>query len=99
MVEDDTGGDRSRHLDDANSTNEQSTRPITEEQASIPDPIDIVMHDDTKKRDTDLLFRIGGFYRLLDLINEQGSGGAGMRIINFHSAALLRLNLLSFSSG
>ena len=27
---------------------------------------------------TDLLFRIRGLYRLLDLISEQGSGGAGM---------------------
>jgi len=98
VVEDDTGGDRSLHLDDANSTNEQSTRPIIEDQTSIPDPIDVVMHDETNESEADLLFRIDRFYRLLDLINEQGSGGAGTLLL-FHSATLLRLSLLSFSSG
>ena len=40
--------------------------------------IDVVMHDEPKGNDPDLLYRICGLYRLLDLINEQGSGGAGM---------------------
>ena len=36
-------------------------------------------HTDERKRDdADLLLRIRGLYRLLDLISEQGSGGAGM---------------------
>ena len=78
VVEDDTGGDRSLRLDDANSTNEQSMRPIIEEQTSIPNPIDAAIHDELKGNDTDLLSRIRGLYRLLDLINEQGSGEAGM---------------------
>ena len=34
--------------------------------------------DEPKGDDTDLLFRIRGLYRLLDLISEQGSEGAGM---------------------
>jgi len=36
------------------------------------------MHDEPKENVTDLLFRIRGLYRLLDLISEPGSGGAGM---------------------
>ena len=34
--------------------------------------------DEPQGGDADLLFRIRGLYRLLDLISEQGSGGAGM---------------------
>ena len=34
--------------------------------------------DEPKEDDTDLLFRMRGLYRLLDLISEQGSEGAGM---------------------
>ena len=34
--------------------------------------------DGPRRDDADLLFRIRGLYRLLDLISEQGSGGAGM---------------------
>jgi len=36
------------------------------------------MRDEASGDDTDLMFRVRGLYRLLDLINEQGSGGAGM---------------------
>ena len=57
---------------------ELPTHPVIEEQATITDPIDAVMCDEPKRDDPDLLFRIRGFYRLLDLISEQGSGGAGM---------------------
>lgn len=77
VTEGDTGGDHSLHPD-TNSTKQQSTHPVNEEQTSTADPIDVVMHDAPKEIDTDLLFRIRGLYRLLDLINEQGSGGAGM---------------------
>jgi len=76
-IEGDTGGGRSQHLD-THSSEEQSTHPVIEEQTSIPDPIGVVMHGELKGNDTDLLSRIRGLYRLLDLINEQGSGGAGM---------------------
>ena len=76
-VEDDTGDDPSLHLD-TNSPKLQATHPVIEEQPSTADPIDVVVHDELKGNDTDLLFRIRGLYRLLDLINEQGSGGAGM---------------------
>jgi len=75
-IDADMGDDRSQHLD-TNSTEQQSMHTAIEEQTSIPDPIDVVMHDEPKESDTDLLFRIHGLYRLLDLINEQGSGGAG----------------------
>jgi len=44
----------------------------------LVDPIDVVMHDKSKENVTDLLFRIRGLYRLLDLISEPGSGGTGM---------------------
>ena len=77
LVEGDMADDRSQRLD-TNLTEQQSAHPIIEEQTSIPDPIDVVMHDEPKESETDLLFRIHGLYRLLDLINEQGSGGAGM---------------------
>ena len=76
-VEDDIGSDGSLHADTI-SLKEQPTHPVIEEQATTADPIDVVMCDDPNGDDTDLLFRIRGLYRLLDLINEQGSGGAGM---------------------
>ncbi len=63
---------------DANWFKELPTHPVIEEQAPIMDPIDVDMCDEPKGDDTDLLFRIRGLYRLLDLISEQGSGGAGM---------------------
>lgn len=44
------------------------------------DPVDVIMHDEPKESDMDLLSRIHGLYRLLDLISEQGSGGTGMMI-------------------
>ncbi len=76
-VEDDIGSDGSLHADTI-SLKEQPTHPVIEEQATTADPIDVVMCGDPNGDDTDLLFRIRGLYRLLDLINEQGSGGAGM---------------------
>ena len=76
-IEGDMGDDRSRHLE-TNATKRQSTHPVIEEQASIPGPIDLFIHDEPKEVNTDFLLRIHGLYRLLDLINEQGSGGAGM---------------------
>ena len=76
-VEDDAGGDHSLHPN-TNSLEEQPTYPVIEEQATIENPIDVVMRDEPNGDDADLLFRIRGLYRLLDLINEQGSGGAGM---------------------
>ena len=57
---------------------ELPTHPVIEEQATITDPIDVVIPDEPKGDDADLLYRIRGLYRLLDLISEQGSGGAGM---------------------
>jgi hypothetical protein len=48
----------------------------------MPDPFDVIMHEDPKEVDMDLLSRIHGLYRLLDLISEQGSGGAGMMIVS-----------------
>ena len=54
--------------------------PGSEEQAKITDPVGVAMCDEPKRDDADLLFRIHGLYRLLDLISEQGSGGAGMII-------------------
>ena len=75
-AEGDIGDDRSLHLD-ANSPNQQLTLPVIEEHATTTVPIDVVMHDEPKRDDADLLYRIRGLYRLLDLISEQGSGGAG----------------------
>ena len=68
-VEDDVGSDVSLHADTI-SLKEQPTHPVIEKQATTADA--------PNGDDTDLLFRIRGLYRLLDLINEQGSGGAGM---------------------
>ena len=59
------------------SANNQDT-PLLSEQ--MPDPDDVIMHEDPKEVDMDLLSRIHGLYRLLDLISEQGSGGTGMMI-------------------
>ena len=76
-VEDDIDDECSSHLD-TNSPKEQPTHPITEERATVTSPLDVDMHPEPKENVTDLLFRIRGLYRLLDLISEQGSGGAGM---------------------
>ena len=76
-VGDDIDSDVSLHADTI-SLKEQPTHPVIEEQATTADPIDVVTCDAPNEDDTDLLFRIRGLYRLLDLINEQGSGGAGM---------------------
>ena len=46
----------------------------------MQDPVDVIMHDGPRELYMDLLSRIQGLYRLLDLISEQGSGGAGMII-------------------
>jgi len=46
----------------------------------MQDPVDVIMHDGPRELSMDLLSRIHGLYRLLDLISEQGSGGAGMMI-------------------
>jgi len=45
-----------------------------------PNPVDVIIHEEPKESDIDLLSRIHGLYRLLDLISEQGSGGTGMMI-------------------
>ncbi len=95
-MEGDIGDDLSLHLD-ANSPTQQPTHPIIEEQPTITDPMDVVMHDEPKGNDPDLLYRIRGFYRLLDLINEQGSGGAGM--INASHSKLSGLKLPFLPSG
>ena len=95
-VEGNIGDDVSLHLD-ASSPNQQPTHPAIEEHTTITDPIDVVMHDEPKLNDPDLLYRIRGLYRLLDLINEQGSGGAGM--IKASYATLSRLKLPLFPSG
>ncbi len=95
-VEGDIGNNLSLHLD-ANSPNQLPTHPVIEEQATIPDPIGVVMDKEPKGNDPDLLYRIRGLYRLLDLINEQGSGGAGM--IDAPYATLSRLKLPLFPSG
>ena len=75
-VEDDIDGDHSLHPD-TTPLDQQPTHPVIEEQETIANPIDVDMRDGPNGDDTDLLFRIRGLYRLLDLINEQGSGGAG----------------------
>ena len=106
-VEGAIGDNLSLHLD-ASSHNQQPTHPVIEEHATITDPIDVVMHeitdpidvvmhDEPKGNDPDLLYRIRGLYRLLDLINEQGSGGAGM--IKSPYSTLSRLKLPLFPSG
>jgi hypothetical protein len=58
----------------ADSVKNEVTPLATEE---TPDPVDVIMHEELKEIDMDLLSRIHGLYRLLDLISEQGSGGAG----------------------
>ena len=63
---------------DANWYKGLPTPPVIEEQATTTNPIDAVTCDEPKGDDADLLFRIRGLYRLLDLVSEQGSGGAGM---------------------
>jgi len=70
------GGDSSLHPD-TNSPKEQPTHPI-KHKATTVGPMDVAMRDEASGDDTDLMFRIRGLYRLLDLIDEQGSGGAGM---------------------
>ena len=95
-VEGDIGDGVSFHLD-ASSPNQQPTHPVIEEHTTITDPIAVVMHDEPEGSDPDLLSRIRGLYRLLDLINEQGSGGAGM--IKAPYTTLLRLKLPLFPSG
>jgi hypothetical protein len=58
----------------AGSVKDQVTPLATEE---VPDAGGAIMHKKPKESDMDLLSRIHGLYRLLDLISEQGSGGAG----------------------
>ena len=72
-VEDNRDGDHSLHPD-TTSLDQQPTYPVIEEQATIANPIDVDMRDVPNEDDTDLPFRIRGLYRLLDLIDEQGSG-------------------------
>jgi len=55
------------------------------------------MQGEPKGNDTDLVFRIRGLYRLLDLISEQGSGEAGR--VNVPSCYISRLNPRSFPRG
>ena len=76
-VDGDIGDVHSLHPD-TNSLKQQPAHPVIEEQVTTADPINVVMCDEASGDDTDLLFRIRGLYRLLDLINEQGAGGAGM---------------------
>jgi len=57
--------------------NNQDMLLITE---VTPNPVDVIIHEEPKESDMDLLSRIHGLYRLLDLISEQGSGGTGMMI-------------------
>ena len=60
-----------------NPVNNQDTPLATE---GTLDPVDIIMHDGPNEPEMDLLSRIHGLYRLLDLISEQGSGGIGTMI-------------------
>ena len=71
------GNVRSLHFD-TNSPNQRPTHPVIEEQTPTTDQTDTATHDEPKGNDTDLLYRIHGLYRLLDLTSGQGSGGAGM---------------------
>ena len=71
------GNARSLQLD-TNSPNQQFTQPVIEEQTLTTDQTAVAMHDEPKGNNTDLLYRIHGLYRLLDLTSEKGSGGAGM---------------------
>jgi hypothetical protein len=80
-----------------NSPRPPSTHPVIDEQTPIADQVDVVMHDVPEEIDTDLLARIRGLYRLLDLINEQGSGGAGM--IKVPHCYIIKTQLTSFPSG
>ena len=66
-----------RVISSVHSANNQETPPLPED---MPDIVDVIMHEDSKEVDMDLLSRINGLYRLLDLISEQGSGGTGMLI-------------------
>ena len=79
-IERDIGGDGSLYPDalNANWSEELPTHSVIEEQATIANPIGVAMYNEPKRDDADLLFRVHGLYRLLDLISEQGSGGAGM---------------------
>ena len=56
------------------ANNQETPRPSED----MPDLVDVILHEDSKEVDMDLLSRINGLYRLLDLISEQGSGGTGM---------------------
>jgi len=76
-VEGDISGERSLHPD-TNSPKEQPMHPAIKEMVTTAGPIDTITRDEASGDDTDLMFRICGLYRLIDLINEQGSGGAGM---------------------
>ena len=82
-VEDDRNGDHSLHPDTP-SLDQQPTYPVIEEQATIANLIDVDMCDVPNEDDTDLLFRIRAFYRLLDLIDEQGSGKSNKGSIVLH---------------
>jgi len=59
------------------SVENQDRPPLPDD---MQDPVDVIMHDDPRELNMDLLSRIQGLYRLLDLISEQGSGGAGVII-------------------
>ena len=76
-VEGDISGERSLHPD-TNPPKEQPMHPVIKEMVTTAGPIDTVTRDEASGDDTDLMFRIRGLYCLIDLINEQGSGGAGM---------------------
>ena len=89
----------SRHdvFADQRSPAMQGIAPVSQLMPAAEDPIDVVMHDEPKGNDPDLLYRIRGLYRLLDLINEPGSGGAG--VIKTSYTTLSRLKLPLFPSG
>ena len=76
-IERDIGSDSSLHSD-TNWSKVIRTHPDIEEQATTTNPTDVDMCDEPKGDDADLLFRIRGLHRLLDLISERGSGGVGM---------------------
>jgi len=72
-----TQGKSDNTIRSVDQVNNQDTPLVMEE---TQDPVDVIMDDGPKEAEMDLLSRIHGLYRLLDLISEQGSGGTGMMI-------------------
>ncbi|CAG8553543.1 2168_t:CDS:2, partial [Acaulospora colombiana] len=70
----DVGEQQPSHLDKESSSTDLDTRTF---ENPIGDNHQVVVEEPAAAPSLDLLDRIPGMYRLLDLVNEEGSGGIG----------------------